>query len=91
MHVDAHSKSSCRNAAAAFAFVTVLRLLFLYISGSNDTGVAGVPILIGILFFAQLLVELILCHSVMLHDFAFQVQAAALDNRNADGFACFRS
>lgn len=72
-HVDAHSKSSCRIAAAVFTFVIALRLLFLYVSGSNDTGIACVPVLVGIPFLAQLLVELILSHGVMLHDFAFQM------------------
>ena len=85
------TKNSCRLAAAVFTFVIAFRLLFLYVSGSNDTGIAGMPVLVGIPFFAQLLVELVLRHSVLLYDFALQMQAAALDNRNADGLACFRS
>lgn len=85
------TKNSCRLAAAVFTFVIAFRLLFLYVSGSNDTGIACVPVLVGIPFFTQFLVELVLRHGVVFYNFAFQMQATALNNRNADGLACFRS
>lgn len=83
-----HTKASAAKRRNAFAFVTVLRLLFFYVAAAQHRCfMCASPCWHTI--FTQFLVELVLRHGVVFYNLHSDA-GRGLDNRNADGLACFR-